>query len=86
MLTLLLTDGSEICSMYCTSGIRDPNVHLSVETTKPPESRVDAVGSVGGRHHDDVSSLFQTVHQCQELGDNPTLHLSMSLQTVRRHM
>jgi len=50
--------------------------------TKSSECAVDAVRSIRRRHDDDVSSLFQTVHECQQLGDNTSLHLSMSLSNI----
>lgn len=49
--------------------------------TKSPESWIDAVGSVSGSHDDDVGSLFQTIHQSQQLGDNAPLNLSVGLKT-----
>lgn len=53
------------------------------QLTKSPECWIDAVGSVGGSHDDDVGSLFQTVHQSQQLGDNAPLNLSVGLNTQK---
>lgn len=47
--------------------------------TEATQGRVYTVGSVCGRHDDDVRSLLQTVHQGQQLGHDTTLHLSMGL-------
>ena len=69
----------ECISFLPTCGIRDTNVHLAIETAEPAESSVNAVGSVSGSHDNDVGSLLQSVHQSQQLGDNPSLHLTMSL-------
>ena len=49
--------------------------------TKSPEGGVDAVGSVGGCHDDDVSPLLQSVHQGQQLGHDTPLHLPVGLHT-----
>lgn len=47
--------------------------------TKSPERWIDAVGSVGGCHDDDMGSLFQTIHESQQLRDNAPLNLSVGL-------
>ena len=44
-----------------TSSVRDSNIHLSIKTIEPPESTVDAVGSVGGRHDDHMTTLLEPV-------------------------
>lgn len=49
--------------------------------TESPESGVNAVGSVGSSHDDDVSPLLQAVHQGQQLGHDAPLHLTMGLYT-----
>lgn len=48
--------------------------------TKSPERWVDAVGSVGGCHHDHMCPLLQPVHEGQQLRHDATLHLPMCLQ------
>ena len=52
---------------------------FSHQLTEATQGRVYTVGSVCGRHDDDVRSLLQTVHQGQQLGHDTTLHLSMGL-------
>ena len=47
--------------------------------TESPEGRVNAVGSVGGCHDDDVSPLLETVHEGEQLGHNAPLHLAVCL-------
>merc|ERR1719323_2976945 len=66
-----------------TNSIRNANVHLPVESSKSPESRINGVWSVGGGHHDDVGSLLETVHQGQELGDDSPLNLTVGLLSLR---
>ena len=55
-------------SRYCnnvhsTCGVWDANVHLTVETAKPSQSWVNAVGSVGSCHDNDMGPLLQPIHQ-----------------------
>ena len=52
---------------------------FSHQLTEATQGRVYTVGSVCGRHDDDVRSLLQTVHQGQQLGHDTTLHLSVGL-------
>ena len=47
--------------------------------TKATQGRIDTVGSVCGSHDNDMGSLLQTIHQCQQLGHNTTLHFSVGL-------
>ena len=47
--------------------------------TESPESWVNAVGSVGGSHDNDMSSLLQAIHQGEELRHDTPFHLAMSL-------
>lgn len=58
------------------------NVQFS-SLTESPESWVNAVGSVGSRHNNDVSPLLQSVHQSEQLRHNAPLHFTMSLRNKR---
>lgn len=52
--------------------------------TKSPKSWVNAVGSVGGSHNNDVSPLLQSVHQGEQLRHDAPLYLTMSLRRQRQ--
>lgn len=67
----------------CTCGIWDANVHFSVKASKPAQSWVNAVGSVGGSHHYDMGPLLQPVHESQQLRHDATLHLTVSLEGTK---
>ena len=45
--------------------------------TDPDLTKVVPVGPVGGSHDDDMGACFQAVHEGEQLGDNPPLHLSL---------
>jgi len=62
-----------------TCRIWNANVHLTIKPSKPPEGRVHTVGSVGGSHDNHMRSLLEPIHECQQLGDNTSLHLTVSL-------
>jgi hypothetical protein len=47
--------------------IRDTNIDLTIKSTKPTKGRVNGVWPVGGSHHDDVRSSFETVHEGEQL-------------------
>lgn len=53
--------------------------------TKAPKSRIHAVRSVCGCHNYNMNTLFQAVHQGEQLRDDPPLNLTMSLQTWHNH-
>ena len=48
--------------------------------TESSQCRVDAVWSICCSHDDDVWTLLQSVHQCQQLRHNASFHLSLRLQ------
>ena len=73
------------CTCTCTCSIRNADVHLSVEAAKPTQRRVDAVGSVGGCHDDDMGPLLEPVHQSQQLGHDAALHLTVRLVERETH-
>lgn len=59
---------------------------MATEVTESPESGVDAVGSVCGRHDDDVRPLLEPVHQGEQLRHDAPLHLSVSLRGADIHL
>ena len=76
-----MCDDNEIFSP--SHGVWNTDVDFSVEPSEPPESGVNGVGTVGGGHDDDVGPLLETVHQRQQLGDNPTLNFAVGLLSLR---
>ena len=62
-------------NLQTSNSVGDTDVDLAVESSESPEGGVDGVGPVGGGHHDHVGSLLQAVHQGQQLGHDPPLHL-----------
>ena len=64
---------SQTCSIW------DSNVNLTIESSKPPESRIHTVGAVGGGHDNHMSTLFEPIHERQQLGDNTSLYFTMGL-------
>ena len=64
---------SQTCSIW------DSNVNLTIESSKPPESRIHTVGTVGGGHDNHMSTLFEPIHERQQLGDNTSLYFTMGL-------
>ncbi len=63
-----------------TSCVRNTDINLSIEAAKSPQGTVDAVRSVSGSHDDNVTALLESIHECQQLGHNATLHLTMGLE------
>ena len=64
---------SQTCSIW------DSNVNLTIESSKPPESRIHTVRAVGGGHDNHMSTLFEPIHERQQLGDNTSLYFTMGL-------
>ena len=62
-------------NLETTNSVWYPDVNLTVESSEPPEGGVDGVRPIGGGHHDHVGPLLQAVHQGQQLGHDPSLHL-----------
>ena len=63
-----------------TRGIRNANVNLSIESTKSTKSRVDRVRTVRSRHHDNVRTGLEAVHERKELRHDTTLDFAVCLQ------
>ena len=76
--------GMDAEDLQAPSGIGYANVHLSVKATKSPEGGVNAIGTVGGCHDNDMGSLLQPVHKSQELGHDSSLHFTMGLSSGGR--
>ena len=58
---------------------RDSDLDFPVEPTGAAERRVDRLLAVGRRDHDDVPPTGETVHQGEQLGDDPTFDLADDL-------
>jgi len=56
------------------------DVDLAVKAPEAPQGRVDGVGPVGRRYHDDVGAALQAVHQREQLADDAALHLSLEVR------
>lgn len=48
--------------------------------TETAKRGVHAVGSVCGRHYDNMCTLLQAIHQGEQLRDDPSLNLPVSLR------
>mmetsp|Transcript_20519 Transcript_20519/g.36817 ORF Transcript_20519/g.36817 Transcript_20519/m.36817 type:complete len:441 (+) Transcript_20519:3071-4393(+) len=64
--------------------IRDANIDLPVEATEASECRINAVGPVGGRHHDDMGSTLESIHEREQLRNNSPLYFALGLLALRR--
>ena len=62
-----------------TCSIWNANVNFAIKSSEPPESRIHTVWAVGGSHDNHMSTLLETIHECQQLGDNTSLYLTMGL-------
>ena len=56
--------------------VGDGDGDLPVEPPRPPKRRVQGIGDVGGGNDNDVLALVKTVHQGQEGGHHPLLHVA----------
>mmetsp|Transcript_4706 Transcript_4706/g.17096 ORF Transcript_4706/g.17096 Transcript_4706/m.17096 type:complete len:86 (-) Transcript_4706:921-1178(-) len=68
--------------LHTSSLIWDTDVDFAIEPSKSTESGVDAVGTVGGRHDNDVRTCFQAIHQSKKLRNNASLNFSIDLVTL----
>ena len=59
--------------------VRDPDLDLAIKPPAPPQCRVEGVGDVRGTDHHHLPPPFQAVHQGEELGDDPALHLALGI-------
>ena len=71
--------------LEATDGVRYADVDFTVEATKATQGRVNAVGSIGGGHDDDVRTLLQAVHEREKLGNDAALHFAVGLFTLGRY-
>jgi hypothetical protein len=55
---------------------RDTDLNLAVKPSRPAKGGIYCINSVRRSDHNDLTPFFQTIHHCQELGDNPTLDFS----------
>ena len=66
-------NSSQTCSIW------NANVNFAIKSSEPPESRIHTVWAVGGSHDNHMSTLLETIHECQQLGDNTSLYFTMGL-------
>ena len=59
--------------------VGDVDVDFAIEAAEAAECRVDGVGPVGGH---DIAARLHSVHQGQELGDNPSFDFSVGLVSL----
>lgn len=64
------------------SWVRNANVYFTVEAPKATQSRIDAVGPIGGCDDNDVGAGLHSIHEGEELGDDTALDFSASLLTL----
>ncbi len=63
--------------------VRDADLHLPVEASRPAERGVQRVRTVRGADDDDLAARLQPVHQGQQLGDDAPLDLARHLVALR---
>ena len=56
---------------------------FAVEAARPAQGRVQHVGQVGGRQHDNVLTLRESVHQAQQLRHDALFHVADRTIAVR---
>ncbi|VVB72341.1 Uncharacterised protein [uncultured archaeon] len=69
--------------LHPSGAIRDTYLYLSIESARPPESRIDCLFPVCGSNHHNLTAFLQAVHHGQELGHNPPLHLASDIPAPR---
>ncbi|KAI6751078.1 hypothetical protein HG530_013992 [Fusarium avenaceum] len=83
IITKLHVLGVDLENLETTSGVRDTNINLAIETAESSESGIDRVRSVSGSHNDNVGSGFHAVHEGEELRNDTSLDLTVGLLTFR---
>ena len=63
--------------------VGDGDGDFAVEPARPAQGGVEHVGQVGGRQHDHVLPLRQSVHQAEQLRHHPLLHVADHPLAVR---
>ena len=64
--------------------VGDADGDLAVETAGPPQGRIDAVWTVGRRHHDHVAAALEAVHQGEKLRDDALFDLAFDAFALGR--
>ena len=62
--------------------VGDADVDFAIEAAEAAECGVDGVGPVGRGHDHDIAARLHSVHQGQELGDNPSFDFSVGLVSL----
>jgi hypothetical protein len=65
--------------------VRNANIDLTIEAAKTTKGRIDRVGAVSGGHDNDVGARLHAVHQGEQLRNDTTLDLAVSLVTLGRN-
>ena len=63
--------GVDLQDLVATRLVRRTHADLPIEPAGTPQRRVDAVGQIGRRDHDDLAARAQTVHQGEQLSHDP---------------
>ncbi len=76
--------GVDLEDLQPVPGVRDADLYLAVETSRPAQRRVDGVQPVGRADDDDLASLLEAVHHGEQLCDDAPLDLAGDLLTLGR--
>jgi hypothetical protein len=76
--------GVDLEDLGATLLVRNANLYLAVESATAPQRGVECVHTVGRTDHHDLVSLLETVHQGEQLCDDPSLHVTGCVVTLRR--
>lgn len=69
-------------NLKTTSGVRNTNVDLTIETAETTKSRINGVRAVGSGHNHNVGTGLHTVHEGEQLGNDTALDLTVGLLTL----
>ena len=58
------------------------NINFSIKSTKTSKSWVNTVWSIGGTNTNDLTSSFDTIHQCKKLSNNSSFDFTISFFSV----
>mmetsp|Transcript_3108 Transcript_3108/g.6848 ORF Transcript_3108/g.6848 Transcript_3108/m.6848 type:complete len:214 (-) Transcript_3108:1261-1902(-) len=65
--------------------IRDGNFKLAIEPSRPPQRRLNDIGTIRGSNHNNIRIGLQRIHQRQQLRYDPLLRLPLRLITLWRN-
>src|SRR6267143_5681195 len=73
----------DLKDLESTVSVRDANLDLPVEPTGPAQRGIERIRAVRCTDHDDLAARLESVHQREQLGDDPTFHLARDLVPLR---